>query len=79
MAEEEELVPGHTKSAWKPRVDADIASLELEDLATVVTAEMMMMILARDFVAQGLTGHRDRCEPVTLQQCADVAVYSGDA
>jgi hypothetical protein len=57
MSEEEELVPGHTKSSRKPRVGADITSLELEDLATAVTTEMMMMIFARDFVSQGLTRH----------------------
>lgn len=70
---------GDTKTAWKFRVGAEIASLQLENLAAAVAAEVMMMRLAGDLIAQGFAGHGDCCKPVTFQQRTDVAVHGGDA
>lgn len=70
---------GHTEAARQLGVDAEIASLEFEDLATAIAAEMMVMRLAGNLISQGFAGHGDRREPLTLQQRANVPVYRGDA
>ena len=69
----------YAEAARQLRMRAEIASLELEDLATAIAAEMMVMRLARNLISQGFSGHRDAREPITLQQRPDVPVYRGDA
>ena len=48
---------GDAEATRKFRVSAEIASLELEDLATSVAAEMMVMRLTRNLISQGFAGH----------------------
>jgi hypothetical protein len=48
---------GHTEAARKLRMNAKIASLEFKDFATAITAEMMMMRFARNFISQGFAWH----------------------
>lgn len=70
---------GYTEATRQLRMHAEIASLELEDLATSITTEMMVMRLACNLISQGFAGHRDGCEPVAFQQRANVPVYGRDA
>lgn len=70
---------GHTKAAREFWAKAEIATLELEDFAAGVAAEVMVMRLAGDFITECFTGHGDGREPVVLEQSPDVAVDSGDA
>ncbi len=69
---------GDTEAAWKLGVVTEFAALQLEDLATTIAAEVMMMSLAGNLIAQGFAGHGDCRKPITLQQCADVAIDGGD-
>ncbi len=41
---------GDTEAARKLRESTELASLQLEDLATAVAAEVVMMSLARDLI-----------------------------
>ena len=59
---------GGTEASRKPGVSTELAPLQLEDLATAIAAEVVMMGLAGDLIPQGLTGHRNRRQPITLQQ-----------
>lgn len=68
-----------TETARKLGVGSEFAALQLEDLATAVAAEVMMMGLAGNLIPQSLTGHGDRREPVAFEQRTDVAIYGGDA
>jgi hypothetical protein len=61
------------------RLKTQVTTLELKHLAATVAAEVMMVRFAGHLVAHGLAGHRDRSEPVTLEQRADVAIDGGDA
>lgn len=46
-----------TKAAGKFGMGAEFAALQLEDLATAVAAEVVMMGLAGNLIPQSLTGH----------------------
>ena len=70
---------GHAKSTRKLGTKTKIAAFQFEDLATAIAAEVMMVRLAGDLVPKRLTGHRDRGEPVVLQQGPDIAVDGSDA
>ncbi len=48
---------GDAEATRKLRVSAKIASLEFEDLAASIAAEMMMMRFARNLISQGFAGH----------------------
>ena len=69
----------HPEAAWKLGVQSEFASLQFEDLATSIATKMMMMGLARHLIPQCLSRHGNRRQPVTFQQCADIAVDRGDA
>ena len=58
---------GGTEASRKPGVSTELAPLQLEDLATAIAAEVVMMGLAGNFIPQSFAGHGDRREPVTLQ------------
>ena len=70
---------GDAEATRKLRVSTEIASLEFEDLAASIAAEMMMMCLTGNLVSQGFTRHRDGCEPIPLEQRTNVAVDGSDA
>lgn len=56
------------EAARKSGMGVELTSLEFEDLATTVAAEVMMVGFASDLIAQGLTRHRDRRQPIDFQQ-----------
>lgn len=70
---------GDPEAAGKLGVGVKIATFELKDLAAAVTAEVVMMGLSGNLVAQRLTRHGDRGEPVALEQSTDVSIDSSDA
>jgi len=69
---------GNAETARKLGLGTEFASRKLENLATAIAAEVVVMRLAGDFIPHRFTGHGDRCEPITFQQRTDVAIYGGD-
>jgi len=67
----------NAEAARKLGLRTEFASLKLEDFATAIAAEVVMMRLAGDLIPQRFTGHGDRCEPITFQQRTNVAIYGG--
>lgn len=70
---------GHAKAARELGAKTEIAAFQLVDLAAAIAAEVMVMCLAGNLVAERFTGHRDGREPVALQKRPNVPVDSGDA
>lgn len=69
---------GNAEAARKLGLGTEFASLKLEDFATAIAAEVVMMRLASDFIPQRFAGHGDCCKPITFQQRTNVAIYGGD-
>lgn len=70
---------GHPETARKFRMSAEVTSLQFENFATAIAAEVVMMCLASHLISQSFTRHRDSRKPITLQQRANIAVYRRDA
>ena len=71
---QEELMTGHLKAFGKIRLELNAAAGHLEDLAALIAAKMMVMFLARNFIASRLPGQSDRGQPVLFHQSADIAI-----
>jgi hypothetical protein len=69
---------GDTEPTWKPGLGTELASLELKNFATTITAEVMMMSLTGDLIPERFARHGDRCKPIALHQRTDIAIYGGD-
>ena len=48
---------GDAEAAREPGVGVELASHELEDFAAAIAAEVVMVSLAGDLIAQGLARH----------------------
>ena len=69
----------HLKAFGKVRLELNAAAGHLEDLAALVAAKMMVMLLARNFVARRLSRQSDRDQPLLFHQSADIAINGCNA
>ena len=55
------------------------AAFEFIQLAAILAMEMMMMLLAGNFVPRGVPWDLNRSQPAIFYQCLDVAVNGGNS
>jgi hypothetical protein len=72
-------VAGVLEASGKLGLGLHLAAFELMDGAAGVALEVVVVSFAGDLVAGGVAGDLDGCEPLVLDQAADVAVDGGDA
>ena len=70
---------GGGEALGQMRLDGEGATGQFEDLVAGPAMEMVVVLLAGDFVAGGLAGKVDGDEPALFDQSLDVAVNGGDA